>query len=723
MAEDNSEFRLTKKKQDHTRRGFVMTGGGAKGLYEAGVLQAFHLCNMNFDVITGSSIGAINSVAYAEYLYRKPQLNPGAAIADIIANIDDAEDFINTLHKAWLDMPGINFIDDTEAGALGRLKDDLTEFDIDLPMLTRLVWWWTTPEKDREPMPLMDVVKLIKELFERVGGRGTARIISRLRANGGPLPKVILDTYLECLDIDTALVLPESEKKLRDHFTGQHQVLTEEMLDDEQATNDKEEKLLPEERTLRQYYDREIDVRLTRANFRTGLLEISAYISKEAFARKVTSFWRFEILPEEGFPVTSFRLELPGNPLAIEAALASSRYPAVFSPYPLQNIYPAGDPENKFLYQLLEKDFTHSDVRDELLEEFEDDEEMLKALDTALKWLGNEEYESFSGRFFPRKEDRYLDGGAIDNTPTNSAIDAIREEIQGRPDEWRRDVTLDLYTVLLHRLPAQEEEATSNPTMYDVVSRTLEINSAAKLTTDVNYVEMVSDYGDRAEQLAEMLLVLLETVDELSDEAESSLKKENFYRKVREVASRHDERKFDSGKHRTGHFDTLMIKSRENDLWRGADKILPRIKQMCERWLDRGMPLDLNIVRIHPDKMPLHTVAFTERLGCNRHIQMITMGCYNTLWDLRTYLEEKPDHKLDEHDQNALELARKWTGIAEDSWPKDRTGVDIAAVRKQLKELKATWRCQRSRCIFHRTHCAHGADENGVFAQQRKTAQ
>ena len=56
-----------------TKRGFVMTGGGAKGLYEAGVIHAFHLCGMEFDVITGSSIGAINSVFYAEYQYRKKQ--------------------------------------------------------------------------------------------------------------------------------------------------------------------------------------------------------------------------------------------------------------------------------------------------------------------------------------------------------------------------------------------------------------------------------------------------------------------------------------------------------------------------------------------------------------------------------------------------------------------------------------------------------------------------
>ena len=48
------------------RRGFVMTGGGAKGLYEAGVINAFHLTGLRFDIITGSSIGAINSIFYAE---------------------------------------------------------------------------------------------------------------------------------------------------------------------------------------------------------------------------------------------------------------------------------------------------------------------------------------------------------------------------------------------------------------------------------------------------------------------------------------------------------------------------------------------------------------------------------------------------------------------------------------------------------------------------------
>jgi hypothetical protein len=39
--------------------------------------------------------------------------------------------------------------------------------------------------------------------------------------------------------------------------------------------------------------------------------------------------------------------------------------------------------------------------------------------------------------------------------------------------------------------------------------------------------------------------------------------------------------------------------------------------------------------------MPLRTLAFTERLGYRKEfaIEMLTMGCYNTLWALRKHLD------------------------------------------------------------------------------------
>ncbi len=250
--------------------------------------------------------------------------------------------------------------------------------------------------------------------------------------------------------------------------------------------------------------------------------------------------------------------------------------------------------------------------------------------------------------------------------------------------------------------------------MYDVVKRTLEINSAAKLTTDANYAEVVSGYGSRGEQLAEMLLVLLEAIDELGSQNGSSLQTEELSRQVRMVAKKYDDEKYPDGRQRKGHFKKVLMKgsNKEDGLMLEAEEILPRMKALTEQWLDRGLPLDLTIVKIHPDEMPLHTVAFTERLGFDREkgIQMITMGCYNSLWDLRTYLEGKSAHKRDEHDRIALELAQKWTGIGKEDWP-SKNDDDEATVSMRLKELRSSWKCQRTECIFRRFHCSHGLNE------------
>src|SRR5512136_2117323 len=102
------------------KRGFVMTGGGAKGFYEAGVIHAFHITGMEFDIITGSSIGAMNSVVYAEYLYRKRQL-PEAKRRDALGAIEELDPFIRAFHRTWLQMPNLRIIDDSEQGPIGKL--------------------------------------------------------------------------------------------------------------------------------------------------------------------------------------------------------------------------------------------------------------------------------------------------------------------------------------------------------------------------------------------------------------------------------------------------------------------------------------------------------------------------------------------------------------------------------------------------------------------------
>ena len=133
--------------QKTKQRGFVMTGGGAKGLYEAGVIHALHLSGMEFDVITGSSIGAINSVFFAEYLYRKRQLSDDVR-QDPLRAIEKMDSLVQAYHHAWLQLPDKRLIDDREEGPLGRIKDDLLRFNLNLPQIVRLGWWWTDPSRD-----------------------------------------------------------------------------------------------------------------------------------------------------------------------------------------------------------------------------------------------------------------------------------------------------------------------------------------------------------------------------------------------------------------------------------------------------------------------------------------------------------------------------------------------------------------------------------------------
>jgi predicted acylesterase/phospholipase RssA len=56
---------------ERAKRALVLSGGGAKGVFEVGVLAACHHAGMEFDVMTGSSIGAIDGVLFAEILRRR----------------------------------------------------------------------------------------------------------------------------------------------------------------------------------------------------------------------------------------------------------------------------------------------------------------------------------------------------------------------------------------------------------------------------------------------------------------------------------------------------------------------------------------------------------------------------------------------------------------------------------------------------------------------------
>ena len=672
-----------------TKRAFVMTGGGAKGLFEAGVVHAFHLCGMEFDAITGSSIGAINSIFYAEYQLRKRQL-PADVRANPALAVEAMDPLVWAFLHAWWDLPRMGIIDDSAGGPIGQLKADLLGLDIGLPSIVRLVWWYTDPDNDLVPdmEVLADITRIVNELPERLaGGKGVLETWKRWRDDRLNPFDAAVRTYLNRFGMEHSLVPDDKADNLRNYFTQSITPLQAGHLDDPAAGSPDDEKiaLIPADRTLRDYRDSGTEVRMTRTNFRTGRLEVSSYNSAEQFAAFLKKHWfRFDnrdgLLPALG----NARLQTIGNPNAINAALASGRFPGVFSPIPINKIYDltgTEDRENVLFSGLLARWLNDEQVRSALMDSGNDPgrpkrqitDEMLKA------WQESEEL----ARLFPREGDHYVDGGAIDNTPTNSAIDAIKDWVD-EENVGIRDVQLDLYTIFLHPPPDPGEFVTElMPSSIETVRRTMEIRTAAVLDTDAAHVRFVNKTGQLAEDTSRTVIDLVRTLDELLDQ-------------LPEVASLNlsDEQK--------GTLRAALESRIEQALSGQQDGARDRLQQVVaehEQIIHQKLPLHVNPIEIHPEEMPMRTLQFTERLGYKKEnaIRMMTSGCYSTLWSLHEYLTAKSRDGLDPQDELVLGLARQWMGL------------DAEVVATDKTALRQAWRCHRHQCVFHAKHCRHGA--------------
>ena len=668
------------------RRGFVMTGGGAKGLYEAGVIHAFHITGMEFDVITGSSIGAMNAIFFAEYLLRKRALlalQP-AAPEQMVEAMDS---LVRSYHRAWLLMPEKNILDDSPNSPLGSLVSDLEGFDLSLADLACIGWWWKDPQKGVLPAPkvLAALLRTGKELGERLGKPG--EILRILKDHPQQILREVIRTYLKRFEMEYSLIPAggEKERVIEDTFTQPVTPLQSAHLSgsvsQEIQPAGKAERLVEPARTFKEYAEHQIDVRLTRANYRTGRLEISAYLSGEDFLRYMDrQAWRMDVGDPEKMPLGSFRLQLPGNPNAVKAALASGRFPGVFAPFAFRDIYPQESSENQFLYRLL-KDWINDPEMQTILKQsyqkaygssFRDAD-----WQTLLKhWQGSQTLRDF----FPYETDTYIDGGAIDNTPSNSAIDATREWID-RQGAGKRDVTLDLYVIYLESEPKISRDEAQEPLLTEVVQRTLAVQSAAVKTEDAVVVKTINAFGNQAEALARTLLVLLEALKDAGGEI-SQAQREALEKTVHEIASR---------------------QGLQGYLGEDSQDILKRMESWARQTLRARLPLHVSEIKIYPERMPLSTLAFTERLGYRQEyaIEMLTMGCANTLWALRRHLEAQGARR-DHQDELALALAKKWMGF--DTWlPKGEPD------RSQFDKLEKEWCCTRKECVFHAGYCARGA--------------
>ncbi len=661
------------------KRGFVMTGGGAKGLYEAGVIHAFHISGMEFDVITGSSIGAMNSVFFAEYLYRKRGL-PEDIRSDSGKTVEAMDRMVRQFHHAWLLLPTIRIIDDSDSGPLGMLENDLVKFDLSLPQITRLGWWWSDPKRGMIPSPevISAAAKLLKELVERLGGLG--ELLRIFKDHRKDMLREALRTYLARFGMDRSVVPDEDDRKLKDAFTAPVTPLKLEHLtgDVYEVPPDGESGLVDPERTMRDYYQAGIDVRLTRANYRTGRLEISGYLSQPDFIRWLDrQAWRLQSGDPDQIPLGSFRLQMPGNANAINAGLASGRFPGVFAPYPITAIYPSTDPENGPLYDLLTNWLNGQLIRNKMKEAYLQVHQGQE--DIEARWNANFDGWRLSkpmASFFANHVDAYVDGGAIDNTPSNSVVDAVREWVD-REGRSKRDVSLDNFVIFLHTEPKIDQKEIESPTSFEVVGRTLEIQGIAKLASDSVTVNSINYFGKQGEDLGQALLALLEGLKQGQLGGDSTPLEE--IEEATQVAARQ--------------------RGLRGFLGSTPEGILERLENWSREKIGQDLPLQVNQITIHPEEMPMSTLQFTERLGYRKQnaIEMLTMGCYNTLWTLRSYLD-KEDNQFDDHDRAVLDLVRKWTGI------------EIMPEEPQArKDLQQSWRCQRAACIYHAQYCPRGA--------------
>jgi hypothetical protein len=274
----------------------------------------------------------------------------------------------------------------------------------------------------------------------------------------------------------------------------------------------------------------------------------------------------------------------------------------------------------------------------------------------------------------------YVDGGAIDNTPSNSIVDATREWAD-QTGISRRDLTLELYVIFLHPEPTVDPVEIKDPAFHQVVLRTREIQGAAKETSSAVVVDTINTFGRRGERLGDSLLAVLDSYQETLQSLDEA--------------------------HRQEILDRLREDVRERGIrgyqGRDGEGILERMASWGENTVNNLLPIQIEAVKVHPEEMPLSTLQFTERLGYRHEnaLAMLTMGCYNTLWALRNHLEEQKG-ELDEQDQVSLALARKWMGG--EPWSPEPAGQG---------DRRHAWRCQRTACVYHADHCPHGARPGG----------
>jgi hypothetical protein len=432
----------------NSKRALVLSGGGAKGVFEAGLLKACHHTGLTFDVITGSSIGAINAVLFAEYLRRRQR--------DVHDAAADAERFFDYFLGIWEDLDAANLVD---FDLLEPLIKDLAKVDIGLDDLL-YIWWGFTGES------LGDKVKAGWHAFWALTQLDDILPLSLKDV------KELFDAWQNEERHD------EVKKLLRDavcKFLAEHQAergLFDPVSLNEAMTKPYDDSGVPPlapGQGLSSFRVAGIDVRLTRTNIRSGRLEISAHRTlQEVLSRTATD-------PERGGDL------IVGDPNVVASALASGAFPVAFVPRSLAEIYPPGPPENDALRAILS-----GPVEAAAFDVTPDQQALLAGA-------------------YPRADDIYLDGGAIDNHPLSAAIDAIKDTARRARSARQADeiyrATHDVFVIFLGPKPEITELPPGQAQQmlaYEYGLRAYNLMQNAKLLGDADNAERITQLMERA---------------------------------------------------------------------------------------------------------------------------------------------------------------------------------------------------------------------------------
>jgi len=414
------------------RRAVVFSGGGAKGIFESGVVHALAQTGYEADVITGSSVGALNAIGYAEMVRVRRQEGAEASLTTVESLLTLWQE-LDRLKVADLDrwgwrvwVFGALFLAFGWALILAAFSGGGTRpwlalleraagFVLGLLALAAGAAWiviWM-----RLPAALRRHVwqgRWGEQTRDESGATWGGRVRDAALRVGGLLPSLFGDRGLRRA---AALVVPAH-------------------------------------RRLSEYRESGLDVRLTRTNVRTGRTEISEVLEPRDMDR----------------PGFDRGLRVLGDPRAVEAALASSAFPSAYPPVSADAIYPPE--ENRSLYaRARERALAKTELRRlfgpqakaqyvwlmSLVEELAEEDRNLTRTGGEARLL-----EKLRSHFYgPRAlwnrvsiralfvlaetrgwpqltladeesiADRYFDGGILDNTPLSTALTALRERDAG----------------------------------------------------------------------------------------------------------------------------------------------------------------------------------------------------------------------------------------------------------------------------------------------------